>query len=91
MTDLWSGDWFLAGLGQLSNRPGIISQIDLASNKDDRQTGTKVKNLGDPLQKTRDKHVQCKEKVNFTAIHGQHVSQFDIPFLGRCPESRVSR
>ena len=50
---LLCGHGLLASLGQLGNGPRVLPQIDLASDKDDRQTRAKVKDLGNPLRVER--------------------------------------
>jgi hypothetical protein len=45
---LW-GDGLLAGLVKLLDRLGIETQVLLAANENDGETGAEVKNFGDPL------------------------------------------
>ena len=49
-THLLSGHRLLASLGQLGNGPRFLPQVDLATNEDDRESGTKVKDFRDPLR-----------------------------------------
>lgn len=46
---LFGADGLLAGLAKLLGGLGVVSQILLASNKDDGQALAKVQNLRDPL------------------------------------------
>jgi hypothetical protein len=49
VTDLLRRDGLLAGLAELFNGLGVVSQILLAANQDDGKTLAEVKNLGNPL------------------------------------------
>jgi hypothetical protein len=46
---LFRRDGLLTRLPELLNRLGVVSQILLASNKDNREALAEVKNFGDPL------------------------------------------
>lgn len=48
-TDLFRGHRTLVGLPKFVDCLGVTSQVLLAADKDDRQTGAKVHDLGDPL------------------------------------------
>lgn len=41
----------MAGLAQLFNRLGVVAEILLAANENDRKALAEMQNLGDPLQK----------------------------------------
>jgi hypothetical protein len=49
-TDLLGGDWLLRGLVQLLNRLLVVSEILLATYKDDGKALAEVQDLGDPLR-----------------------------------------
>lgn len=53
VTYLLRGDGLLRGLGELFNSLGVVAQILLAANKDNGETLTEVKNLGNPLKRPR--------------------------------------